>query len=339
LAGIPTAVASCGTAFGADHARMVQRLMGDRALSGQVVFTFDGDEAGRNAALKVFREDALFVAATYAAIEPTGLDPCELRQQRGDQAVRDLIDARVPLYRFVMGNIVARYNLDHADARLAAVREAAGLITSIRDPSQVDGYLNDLAFLVGLDPTVVRHEVMGSRRRSPGRTGPEPDQAPALPVSPLPTPGDRSLIAERDTLKLIFQAPGLFEPDPPWAGLAEADFTHPAYRALFRTIAATGADQTHWPGAVIDRLAHDDLKDLALQLSVEPPLTPLTARHAEQYAAKLKLTSLERDMTQLKSTMQRTNPVTAEEIYLPMFQRMIELEQRRKALIRASTGE
>ncbi|MCL2735305.1 MAG: DNA primase [Propionibacteriaceae bacterium] len=339
IAGVDTAVASCGTAFGSDHAKMIQRLMGDHASSGQVIFTFDGDEAGRNAALKVFKEDSLFTASTWAAIEPTGLDPCDLRLQKGDQAIRDLIAARVPLYRFVMENIVSRYSLDHADARLAAVREAAPLVSSIKDHSQVDAYLLELAFLVGLDPQVVRREVLGATKKAaPTAPAPQP-RAPQAPTgAKLPSPGDRALIAERDTLKLILQAPILFDTDPPWYGLEERDFTHGAYRALYRTIVALGVDHLT-PTAVIDKLTHADLKDLTLQLAVEPPMTEVSPRHAGEYAAKLKLLTLDRDLNEVKSTMQRTNPTTNVEAYQAMFQHMIDLEVRRKELLHVSIGD
>ena len=336
LAGIETAVASCGTAFGADHAKMIQRLMGDQASSGQVIFTFDGDEAGRNAAVKVFKDDAIFTASTYAAIAPDGLDPCDLRQQRGDQALRELIAARVPLYQFVMGNIVSQYSLDHADARISAVRQAARLVTSIRDQSQIDAYINELAFLVGVEASMVRREVQAARRKGPA-PAPEVEQANPTPPPSLPSPGDRRLLAERDTLKLILQDPGLFDGDQPWNGLEETDFTHGAYRALWRAIASLDPGQDRWPTVVIDHLRHADLKDLALQLSVEPPLTPMTLRHTGEYVAKLKLLTLDRDIAQLKSKMQRTNPMDAD--YQPMFQTMVEMESRRKDLIRASTGE
>ena len=126
LSGVDTAVASCGTAFGDDHARLLRRLMGNHdAFRGEVIFTFDGDAAGQAAALKVFAGDQNFVTQTYVAIEPTGLDPCDLRLQRGDAAVRELVARRVPLYRFVMGNVLKQHDLDRADGRLAALRSAA----------------------------------------------------------------------------------------------------------------------------------------------------------------------------------------------------------------------
>ncbi|MDR0416319.1 MAG: DNA primase, partial [Propionibacteriaceae bacterium] len=179
-AGVDTAVAACGTAFGDDHARLVQRLMGGDAFHGEVVFTFDGDAAGQKAALKVFAGDAHFAAQTYVAVEPGGRDPCDLRLQEGDAALRDLIGRREPLYRFVMRHMLSRYDLDRVDARLAAVREAAGLMRSIRDRSLVDGYVRELAALAGMEVEEVRRAVVSAPRRpgGSGRAEPRPDGRP-----------------------------------------------------------------------------------------------------------------------------------------------------------------
>ena len=151
LAGVDTAVASCGTAFGDDHARLLRRLMGDHdAFHGEVIFTFDGDAAGQAAALKVFAGDQNFIGQTYVAVEPTGLDPCDLRLQHGDAAVRELVARRVPLYRFVMANVLQRHDLDRVDGRLSALREAAPLVASIRDEALTSGYVRELADLGGV---------------------------------------------------------------------------------------------------------------------------------------------------------------------------------------------
>jgi len=82
--GITTAVATCGTAFGADHIRTSRSdlLMDDDSFRGEVIFTFDGDAAGQKAALRAFSEDQKFVTQTFVAVEPDGLDPCELRQRK-----------------------------------------------------------------------------------------------------------------------------------------------------------------------------------------------------------------------------------------------------------------
>ena len=179
VAGIDTAVASCGTAFGPEHAHLVQRLMGNRgALNGEVIFTFDGDAAGRSAALKAYRDDEEFTSQTYVAVEPNGLDPCDLRMQEGDAAVRELVARRVPLYRFVMENTVDRFDLDRADGRLAAARAAAPLVTSIRDAALVSEFTRELAQIIGMDVDDVRREVVAARRHPHGGS---PGGAPANP--------------------------------------------------------------------------------------------------------------------------------------------------------------
>ena len=177
LSGLETAVASCGTAFGDDHARLLRRMMGNHdAIHGEVIFTFDGDAAGQAAALKVFALDSAFVAQTYVAVEPTGLDPCDLRLQHGEAAVRELVARRVPLYRFVMGNILGTYDLDRADGRLAALRAASPLVASVRDNALVGEYVRELAGQLGMDVEEVRREVYrvasrGSRRSDEQRAG------------------------------------------------------------------------------------------------------------------------------------------------------------------------
>ncbi len=125
LAGIPTAVATCGTAFGTEHIKIARRLLSDDGSGGEVIFTFDGDAAGQKAALRAFEEDQRFVAQTYVAVEPSGADPCELRQSKGDAAVRDLISTRRPLFEFAIRAALKRHNLDTVEGRIAALRESA----------------------------------------------------------------------------------------------------------------------------------------------------------------------------------------------------------------------
>src|SRR3546814_18774733 len=73
------------------------------------------------------------------------MDPCDLRLKSGDDAVRELVDGRVPLYRFVLENIVGRHDLDRADSRVDALREAAALVASVRDKSKVAAFTREVA--------------------------------------------------------------------------------------------------------------------------------------------------------------------------------------------------
>jgi DNA primase len=355
LSGVDTAVASCGTAFGDDHARLVRRLMGNHdAFHGEVIFTFDGDEAGQAAALKVFAGDQNFVTQTYVAIEPTGLDPCDLRLQRGEAAVRELVARRVPLYRFVMNNVLKQHDLDRADGRLAALRSAAPLVGSIRDTALVSGYARELAGLLGMDVEEVRAEVMRAAARSGRRPpvgrqvppdGAAPSEAtPALPL--LPSPTDRLLTTERQTAKLLIQNPNLF-PDA-WDGLTTADFTHPAYAAVFAAVEKAGAElgglgvtaNTEWVHRVSEACDSDEIRSLVASLAVEPlPVHgEVTERFLIAHSAGLQLLTVMRAIAALKSRLQRTNPVESQHKYNQMFSELVVLEARRKALHTRSIG-
>ncbi|MDN5562542.1 MAG: DNA primase [Luteococcus sp.] len=348
LSGVDTAVASCGTAFGDDHARMLQRLMGNQgAFSGEVIFTFDGDQAGQNAALKVFSGDQNFIAQTYVAIEPSGLDPCDLRLQQGEAAVRELVGRRVPLYRFVMENTLKGYDLDRVDGRLQALRAAAPLVSSIRDTSLVNGYLRELASMLGMDVDEVRSEVTrAARRKANEKSEPrhrtpvvdepvEPQSQPAQGL-PWPDPADRALGVERGTLKLMLQHPTLF--DTAWDGVQPDDFTHPAYRAVFESILRVPWQSDRWADKVQEATTDEVARQLEIALLVEPVLRTPDEAYATSYAARVQLLRIDRDIKDLKSRLQRTNPVDQASEHKQMFSALLELEVRRKQLQLVSLG-
>ncbi|MFZ1412805.1 MAG: DNA primase [Micropruina sp.] len=345
LSGVDTAVASCGTAFGDDHARLLQRLIGSNdSLKGEVVFTFDGDAAGQAAALKVFKGDQNFIAQTYVAIEPTGLDPCDLRIQHGDAAVRELVGRRVPLYRFVMQNTVGQFDLDRVDGRLAALRAAAPLVGSVRDNSLVTGYVHELAKLIGTDVEEVRREVSRAARRPvanahPGRPEPAPEEesdAPALLGLPFPDARDRRLEVERGTLRLMVRAPECFNAS--WNGVSADDFTHPTYRAMGEAIMGVTRSLDDWPQPVAEVLTDPVAEQVLAALAVEPLLRPATPGYAAEYVAKLRLMTTSRRIAELKSRLQRTNPVDEQATYNRMFAKLLELEKSRQELGAIAAG-
>ncbi len=342
IAGVDTAVASCGTAFGEEHGRMVQRLMTGDAMTGEVVFTFDGDAAGQAAAMKVFSTDATFTAQTYVAVARDGLDPCDLRIREGDAAVRELVASRVPLYRFVMKNVVARFDLDRADGRLAAIRAAAPLVASVRDAGLVGGYIRELAGLVGMDDAQVRAEVTrATNRRVPvevpdARPAPAASEAQAAMLE-LPDPRDRRLDVERGFCKLVLQHPHAF--DAGWGGATPDDFQHPSYRRVFEVAAGLERGTSGWAQAVAAGLDDPVGEQLVAALATEPLLREPSAGYAHSYAARLRLGTVARAIADLKSRLQRTNPVDEQAAYNKMFARLLELEARRRDLQAEAIGE
>ncbi len=334
LAGVPTAVATCGTAFGADHTRILRRLLLDHdEFRGEVIFTFDGDEAGQRAALKAFEGDREFGGQTYVAVEPEGMDPCDLRLKRGDAAVRELVAMRVPLYRFVLRNVVERYDLDRADGRIDAMRAASKLVTSVRDRSKISAFVRELSDMVGVDPDEVRTEVRratGQPVGAPRRGKPADDTADAPLLDDVPDVGEPRFRDEREALKAVLQYPHL-------AGavteLDADDFTHPLLRAVWATVTAeplpADAD-SGWLAALGERLP-EPARPLLSPLTVSPLRTsgPVGARLVDALLARVQELTTARRIDEVKSRLQRTNPVENTTAYNKMFGELMALETHR----------
>ena len=350
LSGIPTAVASCGTAFGEEHARLLQRLIGaGGSQQGEIVFFFDGDAAGQAAALKAFRLSDQFAARTYVATPPDGLDPCDLRLQRGEAAVRDVEAQRVALPSFVMRAVVAGFDLDRSDGRLAAVRAVAGeVLAGVRDSEQRLGYVGDLARLVGMDEDAVRRVVReelrkarpsGRESRGAGESlvaGDGDGAAQPVLVMPWPEPSEPRLAAERAVCLLMLQYPTYFSVD--WNGLSLRDFQHPAYRAVFEAVRSLTFEPAGWAEAVQQATPDATVRRLEVSLLVEAPLRDPDERYVTAYTSRLKLTRLTADIDTLKSRLQRTNPVDQPEEHQRMFAELVEQERLRRELQQLSLG-
>jgi DNA primase len=344
LAGVTTAVATCGTAFGDEHAKVLRRLLADHEeFRGEVIFTFDGDEPGQKAALKVFQGDEKYVAQTYVAIAPDGMDPCDMRIKQGDAAVRELIATRQPLYRFVLRNVVEKFDLDRADGRVDAMREAARLVSSIRDQSKITAFAQEISKMLGgdLDTNQVLSEVRRAaarKTRSDARPTATEEQGAAQPARrELPDLRDPRFGIERETLKLVLQHPIAIGRTT--ADIGANDFTHPTYRAVWALVEAAGGPAAGdgdpaWASKIRDRATDPEVASAVSALAVEP--IPATHEPDASYVAHhvfrlLELTTLRR-IAEIKSRLQRTNPETDTADYNKMFGELAALEQHRRTL-------
>ena len=256
LSGVTTAVATCGTAFGADHVRIVRRLLGDtadpsagvitgnRARGGEVVFTFDGDAAGQKAALRAYGEDQHFAAQTFVAVDPHGYDPCDLRMAEGGDAIPRLLERRVPLFEFVIRTCLADLDLETAEGRVRGLRSAAPVVAGIRDRALRREYTRRLAGWLGMPDSEAVGAVRAAERRGAGGAHPaDPGSPPAPADGPgragLPPVSDPVARLERQALEVIIQMPVV-------AAQVGADdinpmaFAVPVHRAVFEAVEAAG---------------------------------------------------------------------------------------------------
>jgi len=335
LAGITTAVATCGTAFGAEHIRIIRRLlMDDDAFRGEVIFTFDGDAAGQKAAMRAFSEDQKFVTQTFVAVEPDGLDPCDLRQIKGDLALRDLIAKRVPLFEFAIRTELKLHNLATAEGRVNALNATAPLVAQIRDKSLRPEYSRLLAGWLGIEVEIVTSAVsQGARRSVPAAAAATSEsEGDQVDQSWRPHPQEPRLLLEREVLKARLQMPDLVTT---WTEIEEAAFTHPAYIEMKRVIDAHESSTIQ-----IDEISDERMKTIFTELTVEPIRSDgeVSARYIESIVARLREVGISRAIADLKSNLQRLNPVENPDEYNVAFASLVALEATRRGLHELAVG-
>ncbi len=373
LAGVGTAVASCGTAFGAEHVKIVRRVMGDsnrsaglrlntdgRGLAGEVIFTFDGDAAGQKAALRAFEEDQRFVAQTFVAVEPSGMDPCDLRIAQGDQAVRDLIESRRPLFEFAIRTAISQVDLDTVEGQVTALRMAAPVVARIRDRAMRPEYARRLAGWLGMEErTVLRavHDAARAEGSGRRRAQEEPllEERPGEGVdggedgSSLPIPRLADVVSPRDpvgqvetqSLAAMVQAPQLLDPEKV-AALPDDSFHVPALQGVWDVMLAAGTLLDAVAGELAPARYLEQVLEIAGEtvrpLIVEIANLDLPARDEEglrrlgdSLLDRLTELSITREYSVLKQRLQRTDPADAER-YQEIMTRLGQVQARRRAL-------
>jgi DNA primase len=342
LAGVETAVATCGTSFGDDHVRILRRLLMDQdEFRGEVVFTFDGDSAGQKAAVRAFTEDRKFVTQLFVAVEPSGLDPCELWQTKGPEAIRELVARRVPLSEFVVKGILARYDLNVPEGRIAALRAAAPVVARTKDRSLAHAYAVSLSGWLGMEPGPVLEVVAQAARAASRAPAAQGGQAAAggTPVEPSlarPRADAQDLMVDREALKTALQFPALAA--APFDDLAPEAFAHPAYVAVKTALAAAGGAAAAsggepWVARVLDAAPNDAVRSVVTELAVEPLRCEgePDVRYVDEQIGRIQERLVHRQVIDLKSRLQRIDPSDSDE-YNRVFGDLIVLEQQRREL-------
>jgi DNA primase len=343
-AGVTTAVATSGTAFGVDHIKVVRRMIGDvenadTTGTGEVIFTFDPDEAGQKAASRAFAEEHRFAAQTFVAVAPEGLDPCDLRLNRGDEAVRRLIKTRKPMFEFKIRRELASHDLETVEGRVAALRAAAPVVAGIRDRALGIGYVRNLAGWLGMEPGEVQGAVEAARRREqPGAAVPQAEASADSPTGAEPSltrlPTDATTRTERDVLMALLQHPEHIGAS--LTGLAASvPFTEPSLAVVRDAIAATAGEPggADWVSRVTAEVP-SRYATLVGQLAVAP--IPEREDKLPVYCRRLISDFVDRDLlrrkVELLGASQRLDAAAEPERYGQVQHELVRIEAERRTL-------
>ncbi|TAM72196.1 DNA primase [Mycobacterium sp.] len=356
LAGVTTAVASCGTAFGDEHLAMLRRLMMDDSFfRGELIYVFDGDAAGRAAALKAFGGEQNLAGQSFVAVAPDGMDPCDLRLKSGDGALRDLVARRTPLFEFAIRSALAEMDLDSAEGRVAALRRCVPMVGQIKDPTLRDEYARQLAGWVGWDdvPQVidrVRSQSKNAKAPARGGSGPkvsrraEQPPAAAQPAASRPDPREPTLWPQREALKSALQYPALA--GPVFDTLTVESFTHPGYAAIHAAIETAGGTSSgvtggQWIEAVRDQAPSPLTAGLISELGVEAIQVDeeKMPRYIAGVLARLQEVWMGRQIAEVKSKLQRMSPIEQGDEYHALFGDLVAMEAYRRSLLEQASGD
>jgi len=354
VAGVQTAVATCGTAFGEGHIRIARRLISDEGGAGEVIFTFDGDAAGQQAALKAFKEDHMFLAKTFIAVGPEGMDPCDIRQQRGDDAVKDLISSKTPLFEFAIRAKLREFDLDTIEGRVGALRATAPIVGGIKDPALRPAYTRELAGWLGAEMDDVARAVTYAQKHQPSpaqaaEKASTSNQASANGSAntanqtrraehgyPRPDTRDPAVLMERQALEVILQHPTHLTAEQ-WEEIFTVRFSAPAHQAIHdgvRIAAASASDPRNWVQAVRDEVP-EPIKSFVSELAVTA-LPTNSDEHLEKYCQSILNRLVELKITHQKANLlgrlQRMDPAQKPEEHQAINRELMELESRRRAL-------
>lgn len=362
LAGVTTAVATCGTAFGVEHIKIIRRVLGDVANAdstgtGEVIFTFDPDEAGQKAASRAFAEEQRFAAQTFVAVAPDELDPCDLRKMRGDAAVRNVVATRKPMFEFMIRRQLAGHDLETVEGRVAALRASAPVVAGIRDRAMSVGYVRSLAGWLGMDPDEVGRAVSGARaaaartpsRDAQGRGAPGHDSSsgenrrPREETAGAPAPSEINLMelpadpitrGERDALMAMLQHPDAVGHE--LMSRAMQVRMSNATLAVIRDGIAASIDQASAPDWLqqVGAQVPAGFQSLVIQLGVAPipQREDAVAEYCEGVVAALVDRDLLRQKAEVLGAMQRAKSEGDQERWDRLSRESVALETERRQL-------
>jgi DNA primase len=335
LAGVTTAVASCGT---------------------ELIYVFDGDAAGRAAAIKAFEGEQNLAGQSFVAVADDGMDPCDLRLKSGDGALRDLVARRTPLFEFAIRTALGEHDLDSAEGRVSALRRCVPMVARIKDSMLRDEYARRLAGWVGWADVAqvigrVREEAQkrgnGSNRgavvRPSGARVKVQGHAPNVDVRP--DPADPTLWPQREALKSALQYPAVA--GPVFDALTVESFTHPGYAAVRSAIVGAGGTSAglagaQWIEAVREQTASPAAANLVNELGVEAINVDdddKLPRYIGGVLARLQEVWVGRQIAEVKSKLQRMSPVEQGDEYHALFGDLVAMEAYRRSLLEQASGD
>jgi len=333
LAGIQTAVATCGTAFGEDHIKIINRLLGQSSEPAEVIFTFDPDAAGEKAALRVYGDSSKFNALTFVASGPEGLDPADLRQKHGDQAIPKMLEQKKPLFEFVIRHRISQFSLQDLDSRVAAARSAAPVVAEIKDSALRAGYAKALADWVSLDSIEIEQMVRSGVTSAVQQRVEPMRQAGQAPKS-SETPQTR---LEKQILEVLVQAPTVFSSEQ-LRRMTASGLSEPQNQRVLEAVLSLSSQLTDnsFANLLVSTVEPDDVDLVRAFAMADLPVAndAAFAKYSSGIVKSAMLNTLSREKLDLMSALRRVDATASPEQLSQVQRQLVNLESERRDLMK-----
>ncbi len=335
LADATNTVATCGTALGEGHLRLLKRW------TTRIVLAFDGDKAGEGAMERIFDIAFELGLDVRVAMLPNGRDPADLASD-GPEAVAEALATTRPLLEFKVDRVLASIPNDSVENRSRALSAAAEVIAKHPDPIVRSNMARILARRLHGDVTedVARRQVESIRARAAsGRSAPsterrakarsEFDSAPATGPSAPPRPWP---VVDEFAIAGLIQAPRVFFGAYP--DVSPESFRSAPARQIAAKILAIAAETT--TGAVELHLCDFDERQLAIarRLAVwAPPGFPDTDTFVRDGANALLRSHVENKVRELERACQVADMSNDTDTAKALDEQLVAFIRRRQELV------
>ena len=319
LAGMPIAVATCGTALGEDHLDLLRRF------SERVVFAFDADEAGAGAALRGFDRSVPGDLDLRVATLPDGKDPADVVADGDIERLRTAVEHSQPLLKVRIQSELERYDLAEPEARAKAVRAAAGVIALHPDPVTRHEYAVMVSRDTGVDLRMVEAAMRPKSRSTNDEPPPEAyDDGPPLPPPPDRAPTHRT---ESELLRVMLANDERLVEVDVRRDLFASDDTRDGYDIVSGLIDGLAPGTAPDLGASI---ANDDSH--AAVLLTEIALDPKPLADPVDLVRTLEVAGVDRSIAEVRKALNTKDQDADAQEYSELLQELIALEQRKRDL-------
>ncbi len=309
--GLPIAVASCGTAIGIEHFRLLRRF------TDCAVLAYDADSAGQAATERAFDEAFAFSQETgidtMVVQLPAGTDPADLALDQGGEAFRSLADRAVSVLEHRLRREISRAgDVRTPEGKARSQAAVAGILRKVANSVVNRKYAVRAAGWIGVDEDMMLQAA-------------DPDIALGAVTAATVKRLGRQVRLEREALKLALQFPDVVERFVD--RLEEDDLSVKTHRTIWRELKDGPVDV----GALASRLGNPAGQTLTV-LAMEDVEGEASDRLAEEIFSRLKEFALVRQIDEVKERLQRLNPITSEDEYRVLSEELFDLEQRRREL-------